>query len=159
MTQNFSPVAYRDADEQLQNFFYTERVTLSAYVSNFNEYNIVKTSISYHYNSVYNDQLTTDVGLSTTNLVTYDMETSSSSTLPFTDFVSYGVKWADSTEDRLKRLAYGAQPGSPLVYMFTQSQQAVSKKYTRLALYNVMQSFGSYLAFIIRFSMLMLAGW
>lgn len=34
----------------------------------------------------------------------------------------------------------------------------MSLKFTRLPLYEVLQKFGSYLAFIIRFSMLMLAG-
>ena len=53
----------------------------------------------------------------------------------------------------------GAQSGSPLVYKFTQSQQTESRTYIRLSSYDVFQWFGSYLSFIIDFTVLILAGW
>jgi len=45
------------------------------------------------------------------------------------------------------------------VYKFSQAQEKEKLKFTRLPLYEVFQKFGSYLAFIIRFSMLILAGY
>ena len=153
MNQSFQP-----ADNEKESFFYTERVTLSGTNANFNEYNIVQNSIKYHHNLIYTDQLLETFGASMTSYTTYSMEASSSSTLPFNDFGDQ-ASWQSNTQSRLNRIAVGAQTGSPLVYKFTQSQQKQTSKFARLALYQVAQSFGSYLAFIIRFSMLMLAGW
>jgi len=44
------------------------------------------------------------------------------------------------------------------VYKFNQAQEKQTLKFTRLPLYEVFQKFGSYLAFIIRFSTMLLAG-
>jgi len=42
---------------------------------------------------------------------------------------------------------------------FEQSVDAKNEKFTRLPLYEVWQKFGSYLAFLIRFTMLILKDW
>lgn len=86
MNQNFSPKAYLDNNNELDSFFYTDKVTLSPTNANFNEWNIYKKEISYFNNKWYTDQLAQWNGASKTSLITYGMETSSASTLPYLDF-------------------------------------------------------------------------
>lgn len=88
MTRKFSsPHTYESNDREMVPFFYTDHMTLSSTLSNYFEFNVIQRSSDYHYNAVYSDPLTTDLGLSTDKLIGYVTEAGSSTTLPMSEFM------------------------------------------------------------------------
>ena len=103
----------------------------------FNQFTIERVTNSFSNLIFYNDQLLQQMGSGTDSMVTYNAKPDLAKVQPYADIHK-------SIEEYVK---FGAPIYAPLSVKFSQTSVEISYVATRLTIYEVMQRYGSYLAF------------
>ena len=144
-SQFFSPKTYIDNGERMNSEFSLETFQLSTAQVSLARYEVQQEHNSFSNRVIYNDQFFTSMLLGTQDVITYSPQIDAIKTYPTSDLKKF-----------IASVPYSEILYAPLAIEFTQAQSEINSSFIRFTLYEVLQKFGSYLAFILRFTGLLI---